>query len=59
MASRPARDPDELAAWFDEISLLALEGDATGLASRVAALATEQADAARAAGPGGAHSADV
>jgi FlaA1/EpsC-like NDP-sugar epimerase len=42
VASRPARDPDELAAWFDEISLLALEGDATGLASRVAALAGPQ-----------------
>jgi FlaA1/EpsC-like NDP-sugar epimerase len=39
LAAREQRDPDEVAAWFDEIALLALEGDAAGLAAKVGALA--------------------
>ncbi len=38
-AAREQRDPDEVSAWFDEISLLVLEGDAAGLASKVGELA--------------------
>ena len=34
-AARP-RDPVQVAGWFDEIALLALEGDAAGLAAKVA-----------------------
>ena len=39
LAAREAREPDEIAAWFDEISLLVLEGDAAGLAAKVGELA--------------------
>ncbi len=38
VAARPARDADDVAAWFDEIALLALEGDAAGLADKVSEL---------------------
>ncbi|HVP01742.1 MAG TPA: nucleoside-diphosphate sugar epimerase/dehydratase [Solirubrobacteraceae bacterium] len=39
LAGRRPRDPAEVAAWFDEISLLVLEGDAAGLAAKVEELA--------------------
>ena len=39
VAAREPRDPEEIAAWFDEISLLVLEGDAAGLAAKVGELA--------------------
>ncbi len=45
LAARDARAPDEIAAWFDEISLLVLEGDAAGLAAKVAELAGVRASA--------------
>ncbi len=38
VAARPARDADDVAAWFDEIALLALESDAAGLADKVSEL---------------------
>ena len=45
LAAREARAPDEIAAWFDEISLLVLEGDAAGLAAKVGALADVRSSA--------------
>ncbi len=39
LAAREPREPDEIAGWFDEISLLVLEGDAAGLATKVTELA--------------------
>jgi FlaA1/EpsC-like NDP-sugar epimerase len=47
LAAREQRDPVEVAAWFDEISLLVLEGDAAGLAAKVGALASGAAQAPR------------
>jgi len=44
-AERSVREPDEIAAWFDEISLLVLEGDAAGLAETVGRLAGERSAA--------------
>ncbi|MCW2966971.1 MAG: polysaccharide biosynthesis protein [Solirubrobacteraceae bacterium] len=38
LAEREAMDPDMVAEFFDQIGLLALEGDAAGLAARVAEL---------------------
>jgi FlaA1/EpsC-like NDP-sugar epimerase len=35
LAERETVDPDTISAWFDEISLLVLEGDAAGLARKV------------------------
>jgi FlaA1/EpsC-like NDP-sugar epimerase len=49
-AERRQRPPDEVAEWFDEISLLALEGDAAGLAERVALLAGPEVPADDVAG---------
>jgi len=37
-AIRPARDPAEIEGMFDQIQLLVLEGDAAGLAAKVADL---------------------
>jgi FlaA1/EpsC-like NDP-sugar epimerase len=60
-AERAVREPDEVAAWFDEISLLVLEGDAAGLADKVALLAGERSstgepgDAAARGASGGSH----
>ena len=60
-AERAVREPDEVAAWFDEISLLVLEGDAAGLADKVAVLAGERSssgepgDAAARGAAGGSH----
>ena len=45
LAARPARPPEEIAGWFDEISLLVLEGDAAGLAAKVEELAGVRANA--------------
>jgi FlaA1/EpsC-like NDP-sugar epimerase len=45
LAARQARAPDEIAAWFDEISLLVLEGDAAGLAAKVGELADVRSSA--------------
>ena len=59
--SATVREPDEVAAWFDEISLLVLEGDAAGLADKVAVLAGERSsagepgDAAARGASGGSH----
>lgn len=44
-AERAQREPDEVAAWFDEISLLVLEGDAAGLAETVGRLSGERSAA--------------
>jgi FlaA1/EpsC-like NDP-sugar epimerase len=54
LAARDQRDPAEVAEWFDEISLLVLEGDAAGLAAKVGALASGASESvpARAHGPG-------
>ena len=60
-AERTVREPDEVAAWFDEISLLVLEGDAAGLADKVGLLAGERSAAGEPGGPaargasGGSH----
>jgi FlaA1/EpsC-like NDP-sugar epimerase len=43
VAERPPLDPAWVEAAFDQISLLTLEGDAAGLAERVAALSEERA----------------
>jgi len=51
-AQREPREPDQVAAWFDEISLLVLEGDAAGLAEKVGQLAGEQSSSPD-AGAGG------
>jgi len=45
-AERTLREPGQVAAWFDEISLLVLEGDAAGLAEKVGQLAGEQSSSA-------------
>jgi FlaA1/EpsC-like NDP-sugar epimerase len=45
-ADRKLREPDRVAAWFDEISLLVLEGDAAGLAEKVGQLVGEQSASA-------------
>jgi FlaA1/EpsC-like NDP-sugar epimerase len=51
LAEREPIDPDLAAEFFDQIGLLALEGDAAGLAARVAELAQvrrpAEAEAAR------------
>jgi FlaA1/EpsC-like NDP-sugar epimerase len=52
IAGRAMRDPDEVAAWFDDIQLLVLEGDAAGLAARVEEL-TGRRGRPGAAPPGG------
>ncbi len=49
LAGRTARDPVQVSGWFDEISLLVLEGDAAGLAAKVAELAGGGHEAAHAA----------
>jgi len=49
LASRSLRDPAQVAGWFDEISLLVLEGDAAGLAAKVGELVGGGHEAAHAA----------
>ncbi len=49
LAGRRPREPGEVAGWFDEIALLALEGDASALAAKVAELAGPARDGAHAA----------
>ncbi len=51
-AERAPREPAEVADWFDEISLLVLEGDAAGLAEKVGQLAGEQSASADSGAPG-------
>jgi FlaA1/EpsC-like NDP-sugar epimerase len=50
-ADRAAIDPDWVRETFDEISLLVLEGDAAGLAAKVAELAAARASLAAASEP--------
>jgi FlaA1/EpsC-like NDP-sugar epimerase len=50
-ADRPAIDPAWVQETFDEISLLVLEGDAAGLAAKVAELAAARASLAAASEP--------
>jgi FlaA1/EpsC-like NDP-sugar epimerase len=55
LAEREPLAPEAVAAMFDEIRLLVLEGDAAGLAAKVAGLsATVRGDGAVASVPGGA-----
>jgi FlaA1/EpsC-like NDP-sugar epimerase len=44
LASRESLDPAWVERCFDQINLLVLEGDAAGLAARVAELSGERAD---------------